>query len=90
MCCSIPPDVYDVVVLGDGSAAFAAVFAARERGRKVGLVLPNTPPAPRLLDVLARFELTVILGCARADSEDAQSRRRWTAHLRRTGHRHPG
>lgn len=70
MCCGIPPDVYDVVVLGDGAAAFAVAFAARERRRKVGLVLPTVPSVPRLLEVLGDFELTVITGDARRDPDD--------------------
>jgi succinate dehydrogenase/fumarate reductase flavoprotein subunit len=45
----MPPDVYDVVVLGSEGAAFAVAFAARERGWRVAVVLSGAPPERRLL-----------------------------------------
>lgn len=69
-CCGLPPDLYDVVVLGSGGAAFAVAFAARERGWRVGVVLPEAPPKPRLLDALALSEITLIGGRVRRDDDE--------------------
>lgn len=69
MCCSMPPDVYDVIVLGSGGAAFAVAFAVRERGWKVAVVLSGAPQQPRLLEALAPFELTIIAGHATRDAD---------------------
>ena len=70
MCCGMPPDVYDVVVLGSGGAAFAVAFAARERGWKVAVVLSGVSPQPQLLNALAPFEITIIGGRVRRDEDE--------------------
>jgi succinate dehydrogenase/fumarate reductase flavoprotein subunit len=70
MCCGMPPDVYDVVVLGNGGAAFAVAFAARERRWRVAVVLSGAPPERRLLEALACFEITIVGGSVRRDEDE--------------------
>lgn len=69
MCCGVPLDMYDVVVVGGGPVAFAAAFAAREAGRTVAIVLANRPLDERLAAAMARFDVTLIEGWPEREDE---------------------
>lgn len=69
MCCGVPLDLYDVVVLGGGPGAFAAAFAAREAGRTVAVVLAERRLDARLAAAMARFEITLIEGWPEREDE---------------------
>lgn len=79
MCCGMPEDMYEVVVIApcgaartDGCAdAFAEAFLARERGERVVVILPrNAGIVARLRDALARSEVTILEGTVRRDADD--------------------
>lgn len=69
MCCGVPLDMYDVVVLGGGPMAFATAFAVREAGRTVALVLAERRLDEWLAAAMARFEITLIAGWPHREDE---------------------
>ncbi len=69
MCCGVPLDMYDVVVLGADPVAFATAFAAREAGRSVALIPSERPLDGRLAAAMSRFEITLIEGYPRREDE---------------------
>ena len=73
MCCGVPDDMYDLVVVvereGALAPAFAEAFLARERRERVALVLPCDPAVRRLRDSLDLSEIALIEGYARREDE---------------------
>ena len=73
MCCGVPDDMYDLVVVvereGAMAPAFAEAFLARERGERVAVVLPRDLRVGRLRDSLELSEIALIEGCARREDE---------------------
>lgn len=83
MCCGIPEDLYDLVIVVDKpealadqplADAFAAAFVAREQGQRVAVVLPATdvlrPRVRRLRAVLDLSEIVLIEGSVRPEAAD--------------------
>lgn len=77
MCCGVPEDMYDLVVVvvaeGDTSGAFATAFEARARQEHVAVVVPGTDAfrahTRRLRETLERSEIAIIEGEATPDVE---------------------
>lgn len=73
MCCGVPDDVYDVVIVVEREdavgPAFVEAFLARERRERVAVVLPCDPRVRRLRASLDLTEITLIEG--RPRREDA-------------------
>ncbi len=69
MCCGVPIDMYDVVVLGGGPVAFAEAFAEREAGHRVAVVLAGRPLDERLAAAMSRFEINLIEGWPEHEDE---------------------
>lgn len=73
MCCGVPDDMYDVVIVAerDGAVApaFAEAFLARERQERVAVVLPRDPRVRRLRGHLDLSEITLIEGRPRREDE---------------------
>lgn len=71
MCCGMPEDMYDLVVIADDpavvGAAFAEAFLARDRRERVAVVLPRDPQSRRLRDHLDLSEIVLIEGQARIE-----------------------
>ena len=77
MCCGVPEDMYDLVVVAESerhlAPAFAEGFLGRDRRQRVAVVLPRTetfhPEVRRLQRSLDSSEITLIEGYATPDSD---------------------
>ena len=77
MCCGVPDDMYDLVIVvtaeRDVASAFAAAFEARAAEQHVSVVLPRTEPWPArtalLRHALERSEVSILAGHAEPDGE---------------------
>lgn len=78
MCCGVPDDMYDLVIVvtdeRDVAMAFASAFEAREGQQHVTLVLPKTEQfrarTARLRHALQASEVAILKGRAEPDAED--------------------
>jgi hypothetical protein len=69
MCCCLPRDMYDIVIIGDGPAAFAAAFLVREVQGRVAIVLPGTPLTEDLRTAMSPYDIMLIEGHALRDGD---------------------
>jgi hypothetical protein len=77
MCCGVPEDMYDLVVVADSerqlAPALAEAFLARDRRERVAVVLPcmstRHPEVQRLRRSLDLSEITLIEGHAARDAD---------------------
>ncbi len=77
MCCGVPDDMSDLVIVVTGerdvASAFAAAFEAREAQQHVSVVLPRTEPWPArtalLRHALKRSEVGILEGHAEPDAD---------------------
>lgn len=77
MCCGVPEDMYDLLILvtqeRDIGDAFAAAFEAREGQERVALVVPSSEAfrarTARLRRALERSDVSIIEGCAEPDAD---------------------
>lgn len=77
MCCGVPEDVYDLVVVANSEHqigdAFAAAFVGREQEQRVAVVLPHSQAVlanvQRLREALSLSEIGLLVGRVTRDAD---------------------
>ncbi len=77
MCCGVPEDLYDLVIVAESerqlAEAFVAAFLGRDRRQRVAVVLPSSeglhPEVRRLRHSLDLSGITLIEGHATRDAD---------------------
>jgi succinate dehydrogenase/fumarate reductase flavoprotein subunit len=94
MCCNLPSDLYDIVIIGNGPAAFAAAFVAREAGARVAVAWSGEPLPDELCSTLPQeYDIALAEGQPRRDGADflyVDDRLIYGEHVVDTIHEHRG